>query len=83
MHGLVATYACDTKSLCTLPEPVPQLLSGVQLRFRVRTRSGVESLLERAALPISLPDRNWLKNLPRQIALYKVWQQLVQEWTIF
>ena len=28
--------------------------------------------VQRAALPISLADRNWLSNLPRQIALYAI-----------
>ena len=46
MHGLVGTYICDAKSQCALPVPVPQLLSVVQLRFCVRTQSGVESLYE-------------------------------------
>ena len=31
VHGLVATYTSDAKSLCALPVPVPQLLSVVQL----------------------------------------------------
>ena len=43
MHGLVATYTCDAKSLRALPVRVPQLQS-VQLRFCVLMQSGVESL---------------------------------------
>ena len=83
MHGLVAT--CHAKSPRVLPVPVPQLLSVVQLRFCVHTGSVVESFYEERPfrLSINLANRNWLKNLPRQIALYEVWRQLVQEWTIF
>ena len=42
MHGLVPT--CHAKSPCVLPVLVPQLLRFVQLRFCVRTLSGVERL---------------------------------------
>ena len=75
MHALVATYTCDAKSLCALPVPVPQLLS-VVCRAAAILCSHAEwcrKFVQRAALPISLADRNWLKNLLRPIALYKVW----------
>ena len=80
MHGLVAT--CHAKSPCVLPVPVPQLLSGVAVILCSHSE-WCRKFVRRVALPISLADRNWLKNLPLQIALYEVWQQLVQEWTIF
>ena len=43
-HGLVAADTCDAKSPCALPVPVPPLLSVVQLRVCVLTRSDVGSL---------------------------------------
>ena len=78
MHGLVAT--CHAKSPFVLPVPVLQLLSGAGALL-CSYSEGCRKFVRRAALPISLADRNWLKNLPREIHLYEVWWQVVQEWT--
>ena len=72
MHGLVATYTCDAKSLCALPVPVPQLLS-VAAVILCSHAEWCRKFVQRAALPISLADRNWFKNFPLPIALYEVW----------
>ena len=69
MHGLVAT--CYAKSPCVLPLPVPQLLSGAAA-ISCSPSEWCRKFVRRAALPISVADRNWLKNLLRQIALYEV-----------
>ena len=72
MHGLVATYyACDAKSLCALLVPVPQLLSCRAAAILCSRSEWCRKFVQRAALPISLADGNWLNNLPRQSSCVK------------
>ena len=74
MHALVATYTSDAKSLCALPVLVPR--AAAECRAPVILCSHAQwcgKFVQRAALPISLADRNWLKRLPWPFALYEVW----------
>ena len=69
MHA--ATYTFGTKSLCTTGtgSAAADCLAAVIL---CSLAEWCRKFVQSAALPISLADRNWLKNLPRPIALYEV-----------
>ena len=70
MHGLVVK--CREIAVCTTGTGS----AAAECRAAVILCSHVEwciKFVQRAALPISLADRNWLRNLPRPIALYEVW----------
>ncbi len=68
-------YASNTKTLCSLREPVTFLASTRWRSCRSSTKD--TSTLRRGAVPVTVPSRSWIASLP--VASETLYQDLCHE----